>query len=124
MATIERYRGQPLPIIVQFPSNPFLTYGKDYSDITEVTMNLKKDLANDADNAYLEKLYSTNGVEIDEATHKFTMNISEIDYNNLTDGDTYYLVMAVELNGYSEFIEMAFKCDVVEVAIKSDKNRK
>ena len=44
-----RYINENLPIVIQFASNPLTIYGKDYSDITEVSMNLKRDKVKDAD---------------------------------------------------------------------------
>lgn len=119
---IERYKGQPLPIVVRFPSDPLVPYNKSYSDITDVDMNLKIDLANDADDAYLQKLQSvSSGVTVDEENHRFIMNIGVADYMSLTAGQTYFLTLNIQVSGISEFIEMKIPDRVIK--IKSDTNR-
>ena len=73
---IKRYEGQPLPIVVSFPVNPLTSYGKTYDDITEITMNLKKNLATDTDTQYLQKTQTGGGVLLDQNNHRFTMVIN------------------------------------------------
>ena len=118
---ITRYKGQPLPIVVSFPSNPLTAYGKDYPDITEVSMNLKQNLATDADNAFLEKTQTGGGVTVDSVNHKFTMNLAPADYASLTAGNTYYITLNIQVTGISEYIET----DIPDRAVKieSDTNR-
>lgn len=118
---IARYKGQPLPIVVSFPSNPFTVYSKDYTDITEVRMNFKKQLGTDADDAYLQKSSLTSGVLIDSTNHKFTMVLSSSDYTNLNVGESYYLTLNVELSGFSEFVELEIQDRLVK--IEEDTNR-
>jgi len=118
--SVTRYRGQPLPITVEFPSSPLEVYGKAYTDIIEISMNLKKNLATDADDAYLQKLQSTTGVLLDEANHRFTMVLGTGDYGNLTEG-TYFLTLNIEVSGVTGFIET----DIPDrkVVIELDTNR-
>ena len=118
--SIQRYKGEPLPIIVEFTSNPFTPYGKDYSDIVDVTMNLKRDLANDADDSILEKSVLGGGVSYDESTHKFIMIIDTDDYTNLEIGYTYYLTLNADV-GFNNFLELDMKDR--EVLITQDVNR-
>ena len=42
--SIVRYIGQPLNVIVGFSENPLLVYGYDYTDVEDISMNLKKNL--------------------------------------------------------------------------------
>lgn len=119
--TINRYHGQPLPISVRFPSNPLTPYGKTYSDIEDISMNLKKVLASDADALYLQKKQSTGGVSLVEARHEFIMTIAASDYSLLTVNDTYYLTVNVKVTGIASYIEL----DLVDrtVEISPDVNR-
>jgi len=119
--SITRYLGQPLPITVRFPKNPLSTYGKKYSDITDVSMNLKINLETDSDDEYLEKKLSTGGVSIDEVSHIFTMDINQDDYSNLVAGQAYMLTLNINVSGYSEYLEMYIKDR--SVVITSDTNR-
>ena len=118
---IKRYKGQPLPIVVAFSDNPLTVYGKDYVDVTDVSMNLKKELATDLDNAYLEKLQSTSGVIVDEANNKFIMVLTSTDYSNLVAGQTYLLTLNVKVDGITDFLEMDIPDRRVEIV--SDTNR-
>lgn len=104
--TIKRYHGQPLPITVEFDSNPLAPYGKVYADIEDVSMNLKRNLLTDADDAYLEKKQSTNGVTIDTENHEFTMAVGVNDYTNLTVHNAYYLTLNVKVSGVADYIEL------------------
>lgn len=119
--SITRYHGQPLSIEVKFKGNPLTAYGKTYDDITDISMNFKRNLATDADDAYLEKKQSTSGVVLNEDIHSFKMIITEDDYANLVAGTTYYLTLNVEVSGVTNFIEL----DILdrEVEITTDKNR-
>ena len=118
---IKRYLGQPLPIVVGFSSNPFEAYNLDYSDITEVRMNFKKQLGTDADDAYLQKSSLTSGVLIDSTNHKFTMVMTTGDYTNLNAGETYYITLNVLLKGITDFVELEIQDRGVK--IESDTNR-
>ena len=119
--SITRYLGQPLPITVRFPKNPLSTYGKKYSDINEVSMNLKINLETDDDDEYLEKKLSTGGVSIDEVSHIFTMDINQDDYDNLVSGQTYMLTLNISVSGHPEYLEMYLKDR--RVVVSSDTNR-
>jgi len=121
--SIERYKGQPLPLSVKFPSNPFTVYGKDYIDITEVSMNLKQNLATDLDDAFLQKTQSGLGVTVDSVNHRFVMALEQSDYTNLIAGQHYFLTVNVQLTGYSEMIELKITEDNRLVSIVNDTNR-
>jgi len=116
--SITRYYQQPLPIVLVFPDNPLTIYGKAYSDIEEISMNLKKNLATDDDNAYLEKTQTGGDVVLDEATHKFVMTLG--DYGSAIAGE-YHLVLAIKGLGIAEMIEPIIEDDIV--TITTDKNR-
>ena len=107
--------------MVAFQDNPLTVDGKVYADITEVSMNLKKELATDADTAYLQKLSSNSGVLIDQVNHKFIMVLSSGDYTNLTAGQVYYLTLNIQVAGVSEFLEMDIPDRRVEIT--ADTNR-
>ena len=121
--SITRYKGQPLPIIVAFESNPLTVYGKDYGDITEVSMNLKENLATDLDDAFLEKKLTLTGVTIDQVNHKFIMNLDTTDYTNLVAGSSYLLTLSILVNGFSDMLEMNINDENRIVKIVSDTNR-
>lgn len=116
--SITRYIGQPLAIVVAFSENPLTVYNKTYADITAISMNFKKNLATDADDAYLERTLADNGVSVNEAEHKFIMEMDE--YQNVV-VDRYKLVLAIKVDGITDYIEMKLKSD--KVTITSDKNR-
>jgi len=118
---VKRYKGQPLPIVVSFTSDPLVVYGKTYGDITAIAMNLKKDLATDADTTYLQKTLAGGGVAVDSVNHKFTMQLAPADYANLNAGESYYLTLNVQVPGISEYIELNIPDR--EVRITSDTNR-
>ena len=116
--SITRYFKQPLPIVLVYPDNPLTVYGKTYVDIEEISMNLKKKLATDDDDAYLEVTQTGGGVILDEANHKFTMTLG--DYGNAIAGE-YHLVLAIKVTGITEMIEPIITDDIV--TITTDKNR-
>lgn len=118
---IKRYKGQPLPIVVRFSSNPLLAYGKDYDSLNDVAMNLKVNVATDTDGQYLQKLQSQGGVDVDSTIHEFKMLINPVDYTNLTIGQTYFLTLAVSLNGISELVELDLADNAVKIV--QDTNR-
>lgn len=124
---IERYHGQPLPIIVKFDEDPLLVYNKSVADITDISMTLKKDLDSDADDAYLEKKMSvSSGVSLDSSDPeniRFIMNIGENDYTNLTAGDCYLLTLAAEVSGFTNLIEFKIGDEEREVRITEDTSR-
>lgn len=121
---IKRYKGQPLPIIIQYDSDPLVPYGKTMSDILDVSMNFKKNLSTDLDNAYLEKKQTVaSGVTIDTSNYIFQMNLKETDYTNLVAGEEYYLVIAVLVSGLTNLIELPVSSESKRVHILSDENR-
>ena len=109
-----RYLGENLPIVVQFDSNPLTIYGKAYSDITQISMNLKRDKATDDDDAYLERksVSDDDGVVLTEATHKFTMKMD--DYQSAGVG-YYHLVIGIKVTGIDDMIEPELKDDSVRI---------
>jgi hypothetical protein len=121
---INRYKGQPLPILIKFSTDPLVPYGKKMSDITDVSMNLKKNISTDADDAYLEKKESvSSGVTVDDNSYSFQMNLTQTDYTNLLAGVKYYLVLAVQISGYTDYIELQLNENSKEVYILADTNR-
>lgn len=121
---INRYKGQPLPIIIKYDSDPLIPYGKKMSDIVDVSMNLKKNLSTDLDTTYLEKKMSvSSGVIINTSRYTFQMNIGENDYTNLLEGHQYLLVLAVEINGYTKYIELPIADESRRINITTDENR-
>ena len=121
---ITRYKGQPLPILIKFASDPLVPYGKTMADIVDVSMNLKKNISTDLDNAYLEKKQSvSSGVTVDASSYSFKMNLQQSDYTNLLAGSKYYLVLAIEISGYTDYIELQLDENSKQVYISNDTNR-
>ena len=120
---IKRYKGQPLPFVVKFESNPLEVYNKQYSDISDIRMNLKKNLETDLDDAYLQKNQSTGGVLLDEVNNQFIMAINSTDYAKLKAGESYYLTLNIQINGFSELLEMAICKNDRIIEIQTDTNR-
>lgn len=118
---IERYRGQPLPIRVQFPSDPLVPYGATYGDITEIRMNLKRCPGNDDDDQYLEKSSLNAGeVTLDQGTHTFVMQLNTDDYTQLYKGE-YVLTLNVSIAAQPDFIELDLEDRTVKIT--EDRNR-
>jgi len=117
-----RYKGQPLPIVVAFPGNPLLVYGETgYSNVVEITMNLKQDLANDADDLYLEKSSLVgDGVVLDQGANSFAMILEPADYANVLPG-TYQLTLNVKVTGQPDFYELQMVSRTIVVT--ADTNR-
>lgn len=118
---IKRYKGQPLPIVVNFPSDPLIPYNAVIGDVTDVRMTLKKDTSYDSDDLYLEKTQGGSGINVDAPNFKFIMDIGEDDYANLRAGENYYLTLAVYIPSYTNGIELELEDD--EVIITADKTR-
>ena len=129
-----RYKNQPLSIAVNI-GNVLEIHNKTFSDIEDISMNLKKELATDSDNAYLEKKQSTQGVYLDEVNNRVYMHLntqligSKIvpsnsdDYANLNIG-IYYLCVSIKFTGITRFVELQFnKENDREIQITSDTNR-
>jgi len=108
---IKRYKGQPKPIVIVtknkdgIATSALEVYNKTYTDITEVAVNLKKNLATDQDTAYLQKLKSDNGITIDELNHKYIISLNTSDYVNLSVGN-YYLTLNIKVSGIADYIEI------------------
>mgnify|MGYP003119524260 FL=1 len=108
---IKRYKGQPKPIVIVtknkdgIASSALEVYNKTYADITEVAINLKKNLATDEDTAYLQKLKSANSITIDSVNHKYIVSLNISDYTNLSIGN-YYLTLNIKVLGIADFIEI------------------
>ena len=103
-------RGEPKNIQVRFNRNVMTDYGYTYENISNISMNLKKDIANDLDDAYLQKKKSdsVNGnsqILLDESTNTFTMVINQDDYTKLN-YETYFICINVNINGVADFIEI------------------
>ena len=122
MGTLQRYmgiinlsinrqikRGEPKNIVVTFDKNVLIGTEYTYSDITNISMNLKLNPSTDADDAYLQKKQSqiVGGdaqVVLDQANNRFIMVIKEDDYDNL-DWRTYYICINVNV-GLEKWIEI------------------
>tara|TARA_R110002012_G_scaffold314847_1_gene527955 strand:+ start:281 stop:670 length:390 start_codon:yes stop_codon:yes gene_type:complete len=108
---IKRYKGQPKPIVIVtknkdgIAANALEVYNKTYADILEVAVNLKKNLAIDADDLYLQKLKTTGAITVDEAAHKYIVSLNVSDYANLSVGN-YYLTLNIQVSGIADFIEI------------------
>ena len=121
--SVKRYFEQPLPIVVAFPGNPFLVYNKDYSDVTEYRMNLKRKLATDLDDDYLQRSSLVPGdVVVDEVNHKFTMKM-EGGYVKLEKGVDYFITVNAKVTGFTNFIELKINEAGRKVSITDDTNR-
>ena len=135
MGTLQRYmglidgvkRGEPKNIVVTFNKNVLLNTEYTYSDITDISMNLKLNLANDLDNAYLQKKQSqivggNPQVVFDQSNNRFIMVMKENDYDNL-DWKTYHICINVDV-GLDKMIEIDRKGVVNRtVEIVKDTNR-
>lgn len=108
---IKRYKGQPKPIVIVtknkdgIAANALEVYNKTYADILEVAVNLKKKLATDVDDLYLQKLKTTGAITVDEAAHKYIVSLNVSDYANLSVGN-YYLTLNIQVSGIADFIEI------------------
>lgn len=116
--SIIRYIGQPLSVVVNFSENPLTVYNKTYADVEDISMNLKKNLATDADDLYLKRTKTDGGCSIDEANHKFIMLMDQ--YQNAV-VDSYHLVLAVKVTDVPDYIELKLVND--NFTIVTDKNR-
>ena len=140
MSTLQRYMsvsivdgettkyGEPRNIVVTFNKNVLLNTEYTYSDITDISMNLKLKPSTDLDNAYLQKRQSqlvggNPQVIFDQTNNRFIMVINENDYNNL-DWKTYYICINVQINGLDKMIEIDRKGVFTRtVEIVKDTNR-
>lgn len=103
------HRGEPKNISVSWDKNPLIGTDYTYSDITDISMNLKLNPYTDADAAHLQKKQSqlvggNPQVILDQANHRFTMVINENDYDNLH-WKTYYICINVDV-GLEKMIEL------------------
>ena len=135
MGTLQRYmglidgvkRGEPKNIVVTFNKNVLLNTEYTYSDITDISMNLKLNLANDLDDAYLQKKQSqivggNPQLVFDQSNNRFIMVMKENDYDNL-DWKTYHICINVDV-GLDKMIEIDRKGVVNRtVEIVKDTNR-
>jgi len=117
MGTLQRYmgvidgvkRGEPKNIVVSFDKNVLIGTEYTYSDIIDISMNLKINPSTDSDSAYLQKKKSQSiagdsQVVFDQNNHRFTMIINENDYDDL-DWNTYYICINVDV-GLDKMIEI------------------
>ena len=135
MSTLQRYmgvidgvkRGEPKNIVVTFDKNVLIGTEYQYSDITDISMNLKLKPSTDLDNAYLQKKQSqlvggNPQVIFDQTNNRFIMVMKENDYNNL-DWKTYYICINANV-GLDKMIEIDRKGVFTRtVEIVKDTNR-
>lgn len=115
MAIAKIYSGEPCILEVVFPSNPFVAYNKDYSDIEEIYMGLKESVI-DPDDAYINKYWKdglgggleTGDVLYDEATHSFKLVLLETD--SIEKGK-YFIAIGVKVAGLTKMIWLRQKRD-------------
>jgi len=140
---ITRHWGSMEDIVVQTsdengnPINPLVNHNKDYTHVLKITMNVKRNLATDADDAYLQKslimlngnVTQNNGVSLDQENHTFTLNMS--DAGTWTDNGTekiplptedtdYFLTLNIDV-GFERFIEVDLNDR--KITITPDTNR-
>lgn len=120
------------------PINPLVNHNKDYTDVVKITMNVKQDLANDLDDAYLQKsltmddgsVTDDNGVTLDQENHIFTLNMSDngtwdnipaptedTDYEDID----YFLTLNIGVVGFQRLIEVPLNDR--KITITPDTNR-
>jgi hypothetical protein len=120
-------RGEPKNIVVTFDKNVLIGTEYTYSDITDISMNLKLNPYTDADDAYLQKKQSqivggNPQVVFDQANNRFIMVLNENDYDNL-DWKTYFICINVDV-GLDKMIEIDRKGVLNrKVEIVKDTNR-
>jgi len=129
----KRYINEPRAIIFEYHTF-FKIYNKEFSDVEDIVLNLKKDPATDLDNAYLEKKQSESGVYLDQNNGKICMHLNTelvgskivptngTDYQKLTTGD-YYLCGGVKFTGVDKIVEFVFEDDDNMIKIITDTNR-
>lgn len=79
--------------------------GKDAGSVTEVTWSLKR-TTRDADNAFVLKTFTGGGVTVSNTTAangqalvRFSVTLNNTDWNKLTEGDEYLLIVGFKLTG-------------------------
>lgn len=114
------------------PINPLVNHNKDYTDVLKITMNIKQDLANDLDAAYLQKsvimedgsVMAPDGVTLDQVNHIFTLNMSDTGtWTNIpvpTEDTDYFLTLNIHV-GFERFIEVPLNDR--KITITPDTNR-
>ena len=112
-----KYTADPLEALTAPLITPTVTMGQ----ITDCTMNLKIDTETDADDAYLQKLRSAGGVTTDPVDYRFDMHVMDTDFGNLIMGTTYTLVLAAQVPGYTNMLELDMAHSAIMVV--PDKNR-
>ena len=135
---IERHRGSTQDIVVQTsdengnPINPLVNNNKDYADVLKITMNIKQNLATDADDAYLQKsltmlngsVTQADGVTLDQTNHIFTLNMSDAgtwaNITKPTENTDYFSTLNIDV-GFESFIEVPLNDS--KIIITPDTNR-
>lgn len=129
----KRYINEPRAISFEYYTF-FKIYNKEFSDIEDIILNLKKDPATDTDDAYLQKKQSENGVYLDQNNGKIYMHLNTqlvgskivptngTDYQNITVGN-YYLCGGVKFTGVDKIVEFVFEGDDNMIKIITDTNR-
>lgn len=92
------HQGQKTIFPIEFESNPFASLGKDYTDIEEITCNIKKRPSIDSDSEYLESTLSAGQIVVDETEHTFNVTFSQEQTLNVAPGG-YLLAFGVKLTG-------------------------
>ncbi|MCK4500670.1 hypothetical protein KAU11_09230, partial [Candidatus Babeliales bacterium] len=86
-------------------------------------MNLKRKLATDLDDDYLQRSSLVPGdVVVDEVNHKFTMKM-EGGYVKLEKGVDYFITVNAKVTGFTDFIELKINEAGRKVSITDDTNR-
>lgn len=106
MSAITIYPEEPCIIPVKYKSNPLLVYGKDYADIENIKMCLKETI-NDADDAYLEKLYKIADVETGDVllnTTEHTFSLVKLETDVLPVNKKLKLYIGVKVSGLTKYL--------------------
>lgn len=135
---IKRHWGSAENIVVQTsdengnPINPLVNHNKDYTHVLKITMNIKRNLATDDDDEYLQKslemldgnVTQNNGVSLDQTNHIFTLSMSDNgtwDSIPLPTEDTdYSLTLNIDV-GFERLIEVPLNDR--KITITPDTNR-
>ena len=120
------------------PINPLVNHNKDYTDVVKITMNIKRNLATDDDDQYLQKSLTmengsvmvASGVTLDQENHIFTLNMSDagtwIDEGTEkipvpTEDTDYFLTLNIGVVGFERLIEVPLNDR--KITITPDTNR-
>lgn len=115
---IQLYRGQPVTVTIDFPSDPLVPFGAALSDITETYVGLKRNTASDADDKYLQVL-TAGFTNWDLGAFAYAAVFSQDDTD--ISPDDYELVLAVKIPAHAKRIELQMPDP--DVTIVADKSR-